>query len=103
MKIRNLTFKSLPGYVRTHYTMLFWLLLIVLFGAEAFMLRGSVQQMIQANKPAAPVKQSSGVRVNFTDYQKIVSRIEKGQNYQPTSLVTRDPFVVNRDLVPVQP
>ena len=67
-----------------------FLLLLVL---EAFEVKQSVQIILNANQVSAPVVQEPNVRVDFTDYNTILQRIQQAPNFTPSASSSMpDPF-----------
>lgn len=91
LKTANL--KSLLGAFKTNYTMVLWVLLLVLFALEGFALKDSVMSVLNSAQPVVDTKLPSAVRVNFKDYQGIVSRMESAKTFKPSPPLEHNPFI----------
>jgi hypothetical protein len=96
-KLKTLSLKSVPGLLKNHMSLMFWLVLLVLLAFEGLAFKVSVNMVLDAQKaPPMPV-QSRGIRINFKDYNDMVKKIENAQNFVPTPEAWADPFSGRRN------
>lgn len=70
---------------------IYWFMLIVLLALEVMVVKKSVDIVMNSQKVASQ-KITGGVRINFTDYQAIVQRMQRAEDYKPQSPVQQNPF-----------
>lgn len=93
MKSINLKFdyKGIAGLVVKKLPLVLWLLLGLVILAEAWIIKGSVDQVLTALDQS----QFAGaqlVRVNFESYDRIEKRLNENQQFLPPEPDTADPF-----------
>lgn len=56
------------------------------------MVKNSVALIIQSYQEPVVVNKNRGVRINFTDYDAVVQRIENAKNFQSQEDIIANPF-----------
>ncbi|MDE2311859.1 MAG: hypothetical protein KGJ93_02085 [Patescibacteria group bacterium] len=77
--------------VRPQY--LFLLVLLIVLALDIMVIKNSVGVVLGWGSvpPPLPTK-TSGIRVDFQDYQDILTSMQQAQNFQPTASVSKNPF-----------
>ena len=88
----NLNVKDLR-HLRFDVRYLFLAILLVVLVMSGLVARDAVGMVIQLENQAAPVSAvGPGARINFSDYDYDVQRIQNGQNFKPSGGLAKDPF-----------
>ena len=83
--IKNLGFNGLIARLAKNLSWLFFAAFLLVLILEAFEANQSVQIILSANKVSTPVVQEPNVRVDFTDYNIILQRIQQAPNFSPSA------------------
>ena len=92
--LKNISLNSVSQLAQKYKALLFLGLLFLLIIMEAFELKTSVNLILQSNSnQTVPLKKSQAVRIDFKNYDEVVTRINQAQTYQPdTNSITTNPF-----------
>jgi hypothetical protein len=89
-KFKNISISAAGA--KKNLSAIFLGLLLLLFFYELWVIKDVMLLVTSADKtPALPVPNSS-VRINFTDYNAAVKRIQAADNFQVTDWVQGNPF-----------
>ena len=92
MKNTRISLKDLK-HIKPDNRYLFLIIFLIVLVLEGFVVKASVSMVIQLEKQTASVASAaSGARVNFADYDFVVSHIDNGKNFKPTGGLINDPF-----------
>ncbi len=88
----NLNLKDLRHF-KFDVRYLFLAILLVVLVMDGLVAKDAIDMVIKLENQIAPVSAAGpGARINFSDYDYDVQRIQSGQNFQPSGGLTRDPF-----------
>ena len=59
---------------------------------EVFVIKNSIQTVLQASEKPVVVSKDQGVRIDFTGYNEAIQRIQNAQTFQPDADINADPF-----------
>ena len=75
-------------------------ILLALLVWEILVVKDSVRVVLELENQQAPVAGGrKGVRVNFTDYDQIIKRVDQASVFKPTGGIAKNPFAP----IPPQP
>lgn len=106
MKKIEINFNSLKSLLAKGLKNLSWVFFgffIILAIMEILEIKQSAQIILESNRPPAAVNAPKGVRIDFKAYDKVVQRIESGNNYKPEAGTGKDPFNPGAAPAPAQP
>jgi hypothetical protein len=84
-KLKNLRLNGWLSGLAKNLSWLFFAAFLLLLVLEAFEVNHSVQIILSANHNPPETVQQQGVRIDFTDYNSILQRIEQAPNFTPTA------------------
>ena len=70
----------------------FLLALLVMLVMDGLAIKDSLFLMVSSQDQVAPSRTTTKVRINFTDYDAIVKRIQGAAYFQPSNLSQNNPF-----------
>ncbi len=71
---------------------IFWIILFIILAFEFFVVKHSVDIVIQASKQSDTATKNQGVRIDFQSYNFVVDEIQKAQVFKTSPRVTQNPF-----------
>ncbi len=80
------------NFARKIFKLLFLLAFLILLVFEGFVIKASVSKVLNWEDQVPVVNAAKGVRVNFSDYDKVVNRINSAGSFRPSEGFTRNPF-----------
>jgi hypothetical protein len=83
--LKSLHFNGLISGLAKNLRWLFFAGFLFLLVLEAFEVNQSVQIILSANQAPTSVIQTPNVRVDFTDYNAILQRIEQAPSFSPNA------------------
>lgn len=86
---------SIIQKLRSNVSILLTIGLALLIIFEIFVIKRAVTTVLDIAHANPPVEASALVRVNFSNYDKIVKKIESAPQYIPNATVTSNPFGIN--------
>jgi hypothetical protein len=89
-----MTMSTISSKLRTNSSNLFWAGLLLVVIAELVILNRSWALISSVRNPPPPLRPNRVVRVNFEQYEAVVQRIEKAQDYEPVNVTASSPFGV---------
>ena len=95
MKNINFDLSSLKDGLAKFSKNLSWLfltILIVILLMEALEIKQSVQIVLSSNDEPVVASHQEGVRIDFKNYDKVISRIQQVQGYEVSSTTLPSPF-----------
>ena len=92
--LKNLNISNLLGRLAKNLSLLFFALFLFIVLLEIFEVNKSLQIILSANKMPETQVAHQGIRVDFTDYDTILQRIQQAENFTPnaSSSTMPDPF-----------
>ena len=93
-KLKNLiaSAKDLRGQI----VFIFWFVFFLLLFFQISIIKTSVKHVLNPNGAVAEVKASQGVRINFKNYDEVVVKIQKAEDFKVSERVNKNPFIRNR-------
>jgi hypothetical protein len=88
------TIKTFFGKQAKNLTWTFFVIFLILVVFEIFEVKNSVDIALNVNQAPPLVTAEKGVRINFSQYETVVQRIEAAPNFVPDAPITQDPFSV---------
>lgn len=86
--------KNFISKFKTSANLLLFGCLILLFVAEGFVIKNSIDFILQIKFGDVGAKLSKSVRINFETYNKIVDRNKESENYKPEIPELPNPFTI---------
>ena len=93
--LKNIKLSSLKLPVSSLTKNLGWVffgVFVLLAVLEAFEINSSVQIILESGQEPPLITAEKGVRINFENYNDIVTRINKAPDFEPTGGITNNPF-----------
>lgn len=92
--MKKIKFKiiSFFGKVRGSAPILLTAALVVLLCMEVLVLKRAITTVLNIARANPTVEASQLVRINFSDYEKIVKRIQSAPGFKPNQTLGSDPF-----------
>jgi hypothetical protein len=69
-----------------------WLILLAILVQEGFAFQRVAQMVSKSRTEPFVVIKDRGVRVNFENYNAVISKIENGKTFTASSTISRNPF-----------
>jgi hypothetical protein len=85
--------------LKKNSTGIYWFMILALLAMEVFVVKDSVS-IILGSKKEGLAGHTGGVKINFTDYQAIVQRMQRAESYKPPVPIEDNPF--NHSAIPVE-
>ncbi len=92
VKINFLAIKDLAVRTVKNLSWLFVFIFFVILILDAIRIKNSVQVVLNIHTEPASVVKEKGVRIDFTNYDKVAKRIQNGLGYQPKTEIISNPF-----------
>lgn len=90
-KIKNFAFKIVAKF-KSSISIVLTTALIILVIFEIFVLKRAISTNLTIAKANPPVQASQLVRINFTDYDKIIKRMSDASGFVAPTIIYDDPF-----------
>lgn len=90
IKLKNFASNLLA--LKKNLAIVFYLGLLVLVGFEVWTVKTSVDQAMASLQVQPPSRTVQRVRINFTDYDAGVKKIQNGLNFSPNLHPAQNPF-----------
>lgn len=91
--LKNIKLNDLFSGLAKNLSLVFFAAFLLIVLLEIFEVNTSLQIILSANKAPAAAPVAKGIRVDFTDYNKIVQRIQQAANFTPSASSSMpDPF-----------
>jgi len=88
----NLDLNTLVKKLKTNIAFLFYAAILIVFVMEIFVIYASVKNLLSVQSSLQDLPLQRGVRLNFTEYEAAVKRIEAGKKYLPPPPIFANPF-----------
>jgi hypothetical protein len=93
-KLKNLitSAKDLRGQL----ILIFWFVFLLLLFFQVSIIKTSVKHVLNPGGIITEVKTSQGVRINFKNYDEVVAKIERAEEFETSPRVNKNPFFRSR-------
>lgn len=101
----NLNLGNIVAFLSGLIKNLRWLFLavfIIMLVMEAFQVKNSFSVISNINQVSPVVGIEKDVRINFSNYNLAVEKIQQAAAFQPTGGITKNPFIVQVTPLPTQ-
>lgn len=95
MKVKSISFGSIGVMAKENINPLFLVMLMCLIVAEVFVINHSLQTVLRFQAQGQVQVKSKGVKINFTAYDEVITKVDEADTYQPVVRQLRNPFGVN--------
>lgn len=95
-KIQIAAVKDFFGRLSKKIAWVFFAAFIILLFFEMLEVKKSLQIILSANREPPPPVTQRGVRINFSDYDKVVQKIQGAQSFIPSDGVAKNPFGIGQ-------
>ena len=95
MKFNNISLNNIFkrfNFLRRNSSFIFLVLIIGLLICEGFVIKNAVFKVLNWSDQIPPITVAKGVRINFTNYDQVVDRIQRAQDFKPEGDTSRNPF-----------
>ena len=89
---KSINFKIFTNQFKKRYNLLFLAAIVALLVAEFFVVKGPLGTIFFNKDLGLQIKTDPRVRVDFTDYDKDIKRIDFGSSFVPSGGVGANPF-----------
>ena len=92
INISMIQLKNFAGKLGRNLSWLFFVVFLLILVAEIFEIQTSIKIIMDFRKEPQVAIKDQGVRIDFTKYDQVVSRIKNAQNFEPSNSVNTNPF-----------
>ncbi len=90
IQLKNFSNKFLA--IKNNFVVFFYIGLLILLFFEFLVVQDSAKTVLESNKDQLPSHSVQKVRINFTDYNANLKKVENAQNFVPDTNIVSDPF-----------